>query len=249
MYLRHANRLRPSTDFSRRRRQGAARLELFTIAKGCAGRRLIVLLCGGYLAWGAVAPSLQAQERAAAIEPPAKAAAGTEVGEVPQPKFVAARVAGGKVVFEVVEAWKKIEPRNRIIESEYQILPAEGDTQPGRLTVMASGGSIEQNKQRWYGQFVQEGGQSSEKLAKTEELKVDGQVVHLFDLSGTYKDQAGPFAPSTLRKDYRMLAAIVPTKEAGQYFIKLYGGKRTIAENEKAFRHLVESIRVQPSAK
>jgi hypothetical protein len=40
-----------------------------------------------------------------------------------------------------------------------------------------------------------------------------------------------------------MLGAICVTK-AGNYFLKLYGPKATIAENEKGFRAMVESLKV-----
>ena len=40
-----------------------------------------------------------------------------------------------------------------------------------------------------------------------------------------------------------MLGAICQTK-AGNYFLKLYGPKKTIAASEKDFRALVESLEV-----
>ena len=47
------------------------------------------------------------------------------------------------------------------------------------------------------------------------------------------------------RDDYRMLAAIIETKAAGNYFVKFYGPKATIAENEKAFQELLLSLVVK----
>ena len=41
------------------------------------------------------------------------------------------------------------------------------------------------------------------------------------------------------------LAAIVQTKDAGNYFLKFYGPKGTVTENEKAFRDLVDSMTVK----
>ena len=39
-----------------------------------------------------------------------------------------------------------------------------------------------------------------------------------------------------------MLGAIIPTKGAGDYFIKFYGPERTVAENEAAFLAMIKSL-------
>ena len=46
------------------------------------------------------------------------------------------------------------------------------------------------------------------------------------------------------RENYRTLAAIVQTGEFGQYFIKLYGPGKTIADQEEAFKSFVESVTI-----
>jgi len=157
-------------------------------------------------------------------------------------------VGEGKVSFKSPEGWEKKQPRIRIVEAEFAIPPAKGDEQPGRMTVMGAGGSVEANIDRWVGQFDQPDGSDTKKASKIEKLKVNGQNVHYVDVSGTYRDMpGGPFAGGkpVLREDYRMLAAIIETEKAGNYFFKFYGPKATVAENEKAFRELVVSLNVQ----
>ena len=157
-------------------------------------------------------------------------------------------VGEGKVTFKSPEGWEKKEPRIRIVEAEFAIPAAKGDEQPGRMTVMGAGGSVEANIDRWIGQFEQADGGDTKKAAKIEKLKVNGQNVHYVDVSGTYRDMpGGPFAggKAVLREDYRMLAAIIETEKAGNYFFKFYGPKATVAENEKAFRELVDSLKVK----
>ena len=69
----------------------------------------------------------------------------------------------------------------------------------------------------------------------------------MVDLSGTYKDSpGGPFAGGkpVMRDNYRMLGAIIQTKDKGNYFLKLYGPKATIDENAKGFQNMVKSIKV-----
>jgi hypothetical protein len=154
-------------------------------------------------------------------------------------------LAEGNLTLTVPATWEKKEPTVRIIEAEYAIPAAEGDANGGRLTIMAAGGSIEQNIERWIGQFTQPGGKSSKDAAKQEQTTIDGQTVHFVDISGTFKDQRGPFAPASVYQDYRMLAAIISTENSGRYFVKLTGPQKTIAANEEAFRKTIESLDVK----
>ena len=67
-------------------------------------------------------------------------------------------------------------------------------------------------------------------------------------LTGTYEDSpGGPFAggKKIKRENYRMLGAIVQTKTSGNYFLKLYGPKATIDENERGFQELVKSLKMK----
>lgn len=113
------------------------------------------------------------------------------------------------------------------------------DELAGRMTVMAAGGTVEANIDRWIGQFDQPGGGDTKDKAKIEKLKVSGQDVQWVDLAGTYKDNPAPFGGKpVLRENYRMLAAIVQTKESGNYFRSSMDRRRITTENEKAFRDL-----------
>ena len=155
-------------------------------------------------------------------------------------------LAEGKLSFVAPAGWTKKQPANRIIEAEYAVPPTKGDETPGRLTAMGAGGSVEQNVSRWVDQFVGEGDAAVK--PKLDKLTVSGCEVQLVDLTGTYKDTpGGPFAggKTTLRENYRMLGAIIATKDAGNYFLKLYGPKATLAENEGKFMELVKSMKVK----
>ena len=147
----------------------------------------------------------------------------------------------GKFKITAPATWKQEEPKSRILSHEFSAPAAEGDKVGGRMTVMSAGGSVEDNINRWYGQFTQPGGGSTKERAKVEKRTIANQEVHLVDLSGTYKDQAGPFAPAVDRPNYRMLAAIIVTEQAN-FFVKFYGPQRTIAEHEKAFRGMIETL-------
>lgn len=154
-------------------------------------------------------------------------------------------VAAGKLSLAAPANWKRVQPRSRIVETEFSVPPAAGDDRPGRLTVMGAGGTIEANIDRWFGQFSQPDGSATKDKAAVKKLTVAGCTVTLVDVSGTYKDMpGGPFAGGrmTERPDYRMLAAIIETGDAGNYFLKLYGPAKTIGGSADGFRKMVEGM-------
>ncbi len=151
-------------------------------------------------------------------------------------------LADGKIQLKAPEGWVHKQPQSSIVEYEFAVPAAKDDPADGRMTVMAAGGGIEANVDRWYGQFTQPDGGTTRDRAKVKKLSVAGQDVHLVDISGTYKDQRGPMAPAVERPKYRMLAAIIATKGSGNYFIKFYGPQRTVADNEAAFVKMIEGL-------
>ncbi len=153
-------------------------------------------------------------------------------------------IAGGSLLLEPPEGFEQVQPKSRMIESEFAIA-SSNDLPAGRMTVMGAGGSIEANIERWCGQFVQpEGGDTADKVTR-KKLTVSGCEVLLVDIPGTYLDKpGGPFAggPTIKRPDYRMLAAIVQTPEAGNYFLKFYGPAATVEAHAAGFRTMIEGI-------
>jgi hypothetical protein len=155
-------------------------------------------------------------------------------------------IGEGKLSLTAPASWTKKEPASRIVEAEFAIPPAKGDETAGRLTAMGAGGSVQQNVDRWIDQFAGPGGAAVK--PKLDKSNVGGAEVQIVDLSGTYKDTpGGPFAGGkpVMRDNYRMLGAIIQTKDKGNYFLKLYGPKATIDENEKGFQDMVKSLKVK----
>lgn len=152
-----------------------------------------------------------------------------------------ATIAMGPVAITAPEGWHKKQPRVRIIAYEYAVPAADGDENDGRMTVMLAGGSIDANVQRWYGQFKQPDGGDTSKVATVEKKEIADHDVHLVDVSGTFLDRRGPVAPAVSREEYRMLAAIVETKQ-GNFFIKFYGPQKTVEEQEAVFMQMIEGM-------
>lgn len=156
------------------------------------------------------------------------------------------KIGEGKIELSAPTGWTKKQPQNRIIEAEFATPPAAGDEAPGRLTAMGAGGSIDSNIERWAGQFAGDNGAAG--VPKRDKLTVSGCEVQIVDLAGTYKDApGGPFAggKTVMRDNYRMLGAIIQTKDAGNYFLKLYGPKATIDAAEKDFQTMVKNLKVK----
>lgn len=151
------------------------------------------------------------------------------------------KLAGGQLELTAPAKWQRKQPKVRIIEHEFAVPAAEGDKADGRMTVMGAGGGVQANIDRWFGQFSQPDGGSTKDRAKVKKTKIGGHDVHLVDVSGTFRDQRGPVAPAVERAGYRMLAAIIET-DRGDYFIKFYGPQRTVAENEKPFLQMIDSL-------
>ncbi len=154
-------------------------------------------------------------------------------------------LAEGKLVLQAPPKWERKEPRSRIVEQEFAV-PGAKDGEPGRVTVMGAGGSVEQNIDRWIGQFKQPDGGDSKKKAKIEKKEIAGIEVHVIDISGIYQDApGGPFAKGKTidRENYRMLAAIIPGgRTIGNYFIKFYGPADVVKGHEKGFAKMIESL-------
>ena len=148
---------------------------------------------------------------------------------------------GPDLTMTVPAEWTRKTPRVRIVEHEFAIPAAQEDKEEGRMTVMAAGGSVDANVQRWLGQFSQPDGSSTGDKAKVEKKQVAGQEVTLVDVTGTYRDSRGPFAPAVERPGYRMLGAVIPTSR-GTYFVKFYGPQKTVAAHEKPFIKMIEGI-------
>ncbi len=137
-------------------------------------------------------------------------------------------LAGGKLSLVVPSSWESVPPKSQILEHEFKA-PKDKKEDTARITIMSASGSIDDNIDRWVKQF--DGAKKDD--AKIEVKKdIANSTVHIVDISGTFKDSmgGGPFAPGPVKKreNYRMLGAIIETKEGGKVFIKMTGSKDTV---------------------
>ncbi|MGC4006222.1 MAG: hypothetical protein QM811_25145 [Pirellulales bacterium] len=144
-------------------------------------------------------------------------------------------------------SFERKQPKTRIVEHEFAVPAADGDTAEGRVTIMGAGGEVQANIDRWVGQFTQPGGGESKDKTKVTKKTIGGLEVHVVDITGTYQDMpGGPFAGGkpVPREGYRMLGAIVIAPKIGNYFVKFYGPAKTVGKTEADFLKMVDSVKV-----
>jgi len=148
----------------------------------------------------------------------------------------------GEADIAVPADFKRVEPKSRIIQHEFQAKAGKGDDEKtARVTMMAAGGDVKANIQRWQGQFA--GGDQDAR--KTEELKVGKWQVYIVDVNGNYAERVGgPFAGGKVvnRENYAMIGAILEHSDGRKFFLKMIGPADVVKGNRKAFVSMVKSI-------
>ncbi len=160
-------------------------------------------------------------------------------------------VADGKFNFSAPGSWKKIKPKFDFYQAEFKLPKAEGDIKDGRVTFSVVGGSIQQNFDRWVGQFKDLDENDDEALQKKNRT-INGAKVQLLVLKGTFLDSAGgPFGPKTERDDYMLLGAALelgkdPNTGATQnVYIKAYGPRKTMEAHHAELKNMLEAMKVK----
>lgn len=106
-------------------------------------------------------------------------------------------------------------------------------------------GSVDDNLNRWLGQFQQPDGKSSRDVAKIEKAKYGGQDATFVSVTGRFVAAAMPGATESVDKpDQELLAAIVNSPK-GPYYFKLVGAKATVDAQAAAFRKMLGSLKVR----
>lgn len=149
---------------------------------------------------------------------------------------------GEAATFQQPKDWKSVQPKMRMIAAEFQAPQEAKADEAARVTFMQASGSIDDNINRWVGQFEN----AKREDAKVEEVKIDGATVHMVELTGDFKNSMGPFnpQPAQVLKNHTMLAAIVDTQKGGKIFIKMTGPQKTVADQKDAFREMVKSAKI-----
>lgn len=155
-------------------------------------------------------------------------AAATSAGE--NSSASSERKAYDGLKFIVPAGWEEVplsQMQMGILAAKFSMPAAAADVV---LTLSRSGGSLEDNLDRWRGQF------SSSRPEKVETMSIAGVQSTMIDLEGGFSPGMG--RPDMA--DARMLGVIVPMEGQG-YFIKLTGPADQVNAVEEDFKSFVKS--------
>lgn len=145
--------------------------------------------------------------------------------------------------FSVDKSWTRTPAASDMRAAQFRITRTDGDTEDGELVLFffgeGKGGSVQENLDRWYGQFTQPDGGSSRDAAVVTMKTVGNLKITAADLTGTYRGM-GPHEGQSKPKT-RMLAAVVEGP-GGPWFLRAVGPSATIARAKDAFDALLGSL-------
>jgi hypothetical protein len=105
-------------------------------------------------------------------------------------------------------------------------------------------GSVDDNLDRWLGQFDQPDGKKSRDVAKIEKTKFAGQTATYVSVAGHFAAEAMPGTGAVDKPNQALLAAIVDSP-SGPYYFKLVGAKPTVDAQTAAFRGMLDSLKLR----
>lgn len=106
-------------------------------------------------------------------------------------------------------------------------------------------GSIDDNLDRWLGQFQQPDGKPSKQVAKIEKTKIAGQDATTVTVTGRYVASMMPGGGDTVDKQDQALLAAIVASPSGPYYFKLVGAKKTLDANTAKWKAMLGSMKVR----
>ncbi len=154
------------------------------------------------------------------------------------------------ILYTPPDAWISEMPRSSMRKAQYK-LPGKGNTGAAELAVFhfpGTGGSVDANLERWYGQFTQPDGSPTRNHVKKNIIEVNGLKVIVVYTTGTYFQSNSPMmnGPFEEKPGYAMLAAIAETSQ-GPWFFKAVGPQQTIDAWREEFDNFVKTFRKSAS--
>jgi gluconolactonase len=146
------------------------------------------------------------------------------------------QVKAGELALTVPEAWRRNSDVSGSRIAEFAVPPVGDDKESGEFVVFDFGprgaGSVEDNIDRWVGQFDTAG-----RTVKTVTGESAQGKYTLVDLAGTYKKSIGPPIQKQTKSlsGWRVMSVIIESK-GHPYYIKIDGPAKTITAIEDDFR-------------
>jgi hypothetical protein len=150
----------------------------------------------------------------------------------------------GPFTMKVPSDWQPKTITSKMRAADYVLPAAPGDE--AELVIYYFGaegaGTIEDNVDRWLGQFTQPDGKATRDVAKIQTTKIAGQDATLVTASGHFVASAMPGGGEAVDKlDQSLLAAIIASP-SGPYYFKLVGATKTVNASSTQFRAMLDSL-------
>ena len=155
----------------------------------------------------------------------------------------------GEITYVAPESWIKRQPSSSMRKDQFSLPGIEG-SEEAELAVFffpGSGGTVEANLKRWYGQFKQPDKSPTEDHVKSKKLNSHGLPVTIVYVTGIYMKSASPMmmgGPVDELPEYALMAAIAETA-SGPWFFKATGPQKTIDHWRPSFEKFAQSFRVK----
>ena len=158
---------------------------------------------------------------------------------------LAANLIAAALTFITPQGWKSTTPGSSMRVAEFTLPRTAGDAEDAQLVIYyfgGSGGSVDANINRWVAQMEQPDGRPSADVARKQTKTINGLVVSLVDVNGTYVAETAPGSSERHNKpNFRLRAGVVQTPN-GPYFIKLTGPAKTVTAWDRAYDQFVSSM-------
>ncbi|MBU3666032.1 MAG: hypothetical protein FGM15_09190 [Chthoniobacterales bacterium] len=148
----------------------------------------------------------------------------------------------GDFTFTVPAAWKSVEPSSPMRKAELRVPGPEGTGEAGEAVITVfhfgpgQGGGVQQNIDRWFGQFD---GDNDSKGAATAKETIGKVPVTFARARGTF--QSGmPGGPTTPLEGQALVGAILESP-AGDVYVKMTGPAPTVEKAEPAFVQMIRA--------
>jgi len=152
------------------------------------------------------------------------------------------KVSFGGLSYQAPAAWVSEQPSSNMRLAQYKV-PGPDGAEAGECALFhfpGTGGSVQANLDRWYGQFQQPDGGSSAQKATVQKFQVGTLPVTLVEVSGTYVASMGSMDPGGPKPGYRLVAGVVETVQ-GPWFLKCTGPEATMISAAPAVKALLKT--------
>jgi hypothetical protein len=154
-------------------------------------------------------------------------------------------VSPATLTYTAPPAWQFKATSSMMRVAEFVLPKAAGDGEDASLVIYffgGTGGTVQANLDRWFGQLEQPDGRKTRDVATTTSRLINGLSFTLFDATGTYVAEVTPGSPEHFNKaGFRMRAAVIQTP-GGPYFIKLVGPAGSVTRWDKEYDAFLQTI-------